>query len=82
MNISFVTMSQNSATKLLWLWTQVHATATELYLEGKSLSDVQVIQGAMQLLEKEIQPDIRPPEADPVYRKQLTKSLLYKVEYF
>jgi len=58
---------------------KVHAADTEAYLHNKSLADESVIQGALNTLGTEIQPDIRPPEAEPAYRRQLTKSLLYKV---
>jgi len=59
---------------------KIHASATEAFLENNSnLANESIIQGALATLEAEIQPDIRPPEADPAYRKQLTKSLLYKV---
>ena len=45
----------------------------------RCLRDQDVLNGAMAILEDEIQPWDDPSEASVEYRKQLTKSLLYKV---
>ena len=45
----------------------------------RCLQDQDVLQGAMLTLDDEINPWDDPSEASTVYRKQLTKSLLYKV---
>ncbi len=45
----------------------------------RCLKDQGVLQGAMGALENEIAPWDDPSEASVEYRKQLTKSLLYKV---
>ena len=57
---------------------QIHASATENYFVGKSL-DQNTIKGAMEALENEVQPVKEPRDGDPMYRKNLAKSLLYKV---
>jgi hypothetical protein len=57
---------------------QVHASQTEEFLNGKAL-DTKTIQGAMDVLEKELNPDEKPPDASPEYRKTLAQALLYKV---
>jgi xanthine dehydrogenase/oxidase len=58
----------------------VHATLTEKYLENLSdLGNPQVLQKAFDILEKEVNPDYKPPEAIPEYRRFLTQTLLYKV---
>ncbi len=62
-----------------YLYIKFHASAAEAFLENKCLTDEKAVAGALELLDREVQPDIRPPEAEPKYRKQLTKSLLYKV---
>ena len=51
---------------------------TEELLEGKTISET-TIQEAMGSLEQEVQPNMKPPDAHPTYRKALTKALLYKV---
>ena len=45
----------------------------------RCLQDQDVLQGAMLTLDEEIVPWDDPSEASTEYRKQLTKSLLYKV---
>jgi len=50
-----------------------------MYFLGKFLGDANTLSGAMDSLEREIQPVHRPPDAKPEYRKALTQSLLYKV---
>ena len=50
-------------------------------LQTRCLQDQDVLQGAMSILEEEITPWNDPSEASTGYRKQLTKSLLYKVTY-
>ncbi|CAG2060644.1 unnamed protein product [Timema podura] len=56
----------------------VHATATESYLNGKCLFAQETLDGLMESLEQEIQPDHVLPDMTPKYRKELTKSLIYK----
>ena len=48
-------------------------------LHFRCLQDQDVLQGAMGALENEIAPWDDPSEASVEYRKNLTKSLLYKV---
>nr|CAD7459505.1 unnamed protein product [Timema tahoe] len=57
---------------------KVHATATESYLNGKCLFAQETLNGLMESLEQEIQPDHVLPDMTPKYRKELTKSLIYK----
>nr|CAD7445654.1 unnamed protein product [Timema bartmani] len=56
----------------------VNATATESYLNGKCLFAQETLNGLMESLEQEIQPDHVLPDMTPKYRKELTKSLIYK----
>jgi len=49
---------------------------------GKELGSENVLKGAMDMLDKEIQPVIHPPDATPKYRKTLAKSTLYKVGHY
>nr|XP_018909623.1 PREDICTED: xanthine dehydrogenase-like [Bemisia tabaci] len=56
----------------------VHAEQTQNYLVGKSLSDSQAVQGALDKLDYELHPNFSPPDASPIYRKRLAQSLFYK----
>ncbi|ODN05815.1 Aldehyde oxidase 4 [Orchesella cincta] len=56
----------------------IHATAAELSLQGKDLTDEKTLRDALQALEKEVRPDVGPLESSPFYRIQLAKTLLYK----
>jgi hypothetical protein len=59
---------------------QVHASETESYFEkNPDVGDIKVMQGALEILDKEVKPDYKLPEAHPFYRKGLAQSLLYKV---
>lgn len=58
----------------------IHATKTENYLKGKRLFDNNVLQGAFQSLDAELQPDYVLPDSKPEFRKLLAISLFYKVE--
>nr|XP_018909624.1 PREDICTED: indole-3-acetaldehyde oxidase-like [Bemisia tabaci] len=56
----------------------VHAQQTQDYLVGKSLLDSMVLQEALYKLAFELNPNVSPPDASPVYRKRLAQSLFYK----
>ncbi|BES97394.1 2 iron, 2 sulfur cluster Hypothetical protein [Nesidiocoris tenuis] len=56
----------------------VHASQVEDYLVDKNLVDQHTIQGALNILTSELQPDHVLPDATPAYRKGLAESLLYK----
>ena len=56
----------------------VHATKTEAFLLGKQLSDPSALKGALRTLSEELVPHSNEIEADPMYRKNLAFSLLYK----
>ena len=60
---------------------QVHATATEAFLAGKSLLEPATVKGALAALRAEVVPEPDPELADVEYRANLTTSLLYKVRY-
>lgn len=52
---------------------------TEKYLSGCFIFDNRVLQEALMILDKEIHPNINPPEPSPFFRKKLALSLFYKV---
>ncbi len=52
-----------------------------MFFLGKFLGDANTLRGALDALEKEVQPNHSPPDAKPEYRKALTQSLLYKVQH-
>nr|XP_034833059.1 xanthine dehydrogenase/oxidase-like [Maniola hyperantus] len=56
----------------------IHASQTEGYLRGKNLYNNQVLQGAINLLNKEIAPVESPPELSSWTRKKLAIGLFYK----
>nr|XP_034832568.1 indole-3-acetaldehyde oxidase-like [Maniola hyperantus] len=56
----------------------IHAAQTEAYLRGKNLFHNQVLQGAINVLNKEIIPIDSPPEPSPWARKKLAINLFYK----
>lgn len=56
-----------------------HATLTEKYLVGKKLFDNGTLQGAYDILAKELQTDDVPPDPSPAFRRQLAIALFYKV---
>ena len=61
----------------------IHATTTEIYLEGKDLMAAGVLEGAIAAMESDLQGNTQ-DEGDPVlsaysYRKYLAKAVLYKV---
>ncbi|KAJ8891329.1 hypothetical protein PR048_010845 [Dryococelus australis] len=58
---------------------QVHASRTEAYLVGKDLCQQDTLTKALQQLNSEVKPDVRPLEMAPQYRKGLAASLFYKV---
>ncbi len=57
----------------------VHASKTETFLNGKSLADGNTLKGALKTLKEEVNPHPETLEAEPLYRQNLTQSLLYKV---
>lgn len=56
-----------------------HAVNTEAYLKGKNLFNNQVVQGAINMLNKEIVPVEKPPAQSSWARKKLAIGLFYKV---
>ncbi|XP_055348686.1 uncharacterized protein LOC129595643 [Paramacrobiotus metropolitanus] len=56
----------------------VHAAQTETFLAGKNLGDVNVLQQALQILNKEVNPTTDPSEARPEARRSICLSLFYK----
>lgn len=61
-------------------FVKVHARKTEDYLTGKTLNN-DTIQGAVAMLDAEIQPTMTPPDAHPEYRKALAQATFYKVNH-
>ena len=59
----------------------VHATATEVFLTGKSMNDHDTFLEALTILAEEIVPNEDPVLASALYRKQLSLCLFYKVEF-
>jgi xanthine dehydrogenase/oxidase len=57
----------------------IHATKTENYLIGKNIYNDGTLQGAINLLKEEINPNLKPPHASPECRKKLAIGLFYKV---
>lgn len=57
----------------------VHARSTEAYLASKNLIDNTTLQGALDKLNEEVQPNWVLPDASPTFRKNLALSLFYKV---
>ncbi|KAI5646277.1 molybdopterin-binding domain of aldehyde dehydrogenase domain-containing protein [Phthorimaea operculella] len=55
-----------------------HASATEKYLKGKKLFTNETLQGAIKMLNAEIDPALKPPEPSPECRKKLAIGLFYK----
>ncbi len=60
----------------------IHASKTENFLLGKCLNKIETLQGACQLLEEEVDPEVEPVLSSPEFRKHLTQALLYKVHSF
>ena len=58
---------------------QSHATKTEEFLTGKAVGDQKVLQGAVEVLERELAPNEDPLEPSIQYRKTVAQGLLYKV---
>ncbi|XP_032242989.2 xanthine dehydrogenase/oxidase-like [Nematostella vectensis] len=56
----------------------IHATKTETYLEGKPLTQLDTLKGALAILSSELSPDPSPASSSPAYRKSLGLSLFYK----
>jgi len=59
--------------------SQIHASNTESYVNGKNLFDSKVFSTALKILDAELQPDHVLPDASPEYRKGLATALFYKV---
>ncbi|XP_058120344.1 xanthine dehydrogenase/oxidase-like isoform X1 [Anopheles ziemanni] len=55
-----------------------HAAKTEAFLVGKNLLTNDTVQGALNALKDELNPDWVLPDASPEYRKNLALSLFYK----
>ncbi|KAK7027383.1 hypothetical protein SK128_013597 [Halocaridina rubra] len=56
----------------------IHARQTEIFLVNKKLNDQLTIVGAAAELELELEPDNKPQDASPAYRKLLSQCLLFK----
>ncbi|KAK3874524.1 hypothetical protein Pcinc_020543 [Petrolisthes cinctipes] len=56
----------------------VHASKTEDFLTGRSLSEPDLVVRACEVLKTEVFPDSQPEDASPQYRASLTQSLLFK----
>jgi hypothetical protein len=46
------------------------------------LNKIETLQGACQLLEEEVDPEVEPVLSSPEFRQHLTQALLYKVYSF
>lgn len=57
---------------------KVHASGTEEYFTGKPLLDNGTLKGALELLEKELDPNTVLPDPSPDYRRGLALALIYK----
>ncbi|KAK3793085.1 hypothetical protein RRG08_038590 [Elysia crispata] len=55
----------------------VHAVMTEAFLDKKTLTD-EVVNGALKIMQDEIQPEVLEVGGSPQYRRQLSVNLLYK----
>ncbi|CAB3256482.1 unnamed protein product [Arctia plantaginis] len=55
-----------------------HAYNTEKFLIGRNVFDNDTLQSALHVLEKEINPDYRPPYSPPHVRKKVALGLFYK----
>lgn len=60
---------------------QIHAEQTELYLVNERLTEVRSIVKAAKMIANELNPDPRPQDASPEYRKSLAQGLFFKVHY-
>ena len=58
---------------------QIHVAATESYITGKNLHDVDALQAILSVLSDEIVPNLPPAAASIQYRKSLALNLFYKV---
>ncbi|KAJ9586601.1 hypothetical protein L9F63_019794, partial [Diploptera punctata] len=56
----------------------IHARKTEIYLNKKNLFDVKTVQGALTILQSELEPDSVLPDPSPEFRKNLACALFYK----
>lgn len=59
-----------------------HAYDTEKFLIGQHIFNNHTLQAALHFLEKEINPDVRPPYPPPFARKKVALGLFYKVSRF
>ncbi|KAJ8735652.1 hypothetical protein PYW07_007272 [Mythimna separata] len=55
-----------------------HAYDTERFLIGRDIFNNHTLQSALRVLEKEINPDVRPPYPPPFARKKVALGLFYK----
>lgn len=58
---------------------QIHADQTETFLTGKDIGDIKVLQQAIEILRKEIQPELIEAEPSPAYKNAVSLALFYKV---
>ncbi|XP_065883616.1 xanthine dehydrogenase-like isoform X2 [Dysidea avara] len=56
----------------------VHATKTEAFMVGKSLTNSATLQGALKVLQEELVATTVPPESSEAYRLNLSYGLFYK----
>ncbi|XP_020903902.1 xanthine dehydrogenase isoform X2 [Exaiptasia diaphana] len=56
----------------------MHASKTEMYLKGKQLTEINTLQGALEILDQELVPDTPKVSATVAYRKSLGLGLFYK----
>ncbi|KAK4312005.1 hypothetical protein Pmani_016533 [Petrolisthes manimaculis] len=58
--------------------TFIHADQTETFLTGRRLTDEGTVVEAARTLGRELQPDAKPQDASPEYRKSLSQGLFFK----
>ncbi|XP_054263474.1 uncharacterized protein LOC128986893 [Macrosteles quadrilineatus] len=56
----------------------IHAAQLEDYLAGRSLLEPATLRGALDILEREVHPDLGPTEPHPEYRRKLTQACFYR----
>lgn len=59
--------------------SQIHASQTENFLNGRSLLETDLAKQAAAVLSTELEPDSQPQDASPEYRSSVAEALLYKV---
>ncbi|CAG7825616.1 unnamed protein product [Allacma fusca] len=59
--------------------TFIRASNAEMFLIGRPINDIRIINECMRVLDEEIVPQVKPPDASAAYKKLVAKSLFYKV---